>query len=242
MSDKQAQGGGSAAPESAKQPWALILDLDTAAVDGVEALYAAYAEALSAQGIALDPVLFARFLLGEPTAGGLNALLALLKQPRDKAAKVIEALQPALEQALLKAPVRPVSKALAELVVQRGGRVLALTSLAPEVAARLLAQVGLAADTPVVQVHPEGCGVLGSDAWFRTVHTAQIPEHRCFALTATADSSRAAVCSHLTTAACLGPLTEHQDFGGVDWLGKGASAKDAAAIFEIFETRIAPYA
>lgn len=236
MSTNETQGDRSA--PAAERTWALILDLDTAAVEGVEALRGAYADALAPVGVALDTVLFARFLLGETPNFGLSSLFAHLKIPKDKVGGVAEAFHNALEAAILQAPVRATSKALVAQAAKREGTVIALTSFGPEASAKLLALLGLPEETTVVQVHADGSGYLGADAWFRAAHTAQLPERRCIAITATGDSARAAVMSNLNVAAYASPLTEHQDFGGVDWLGTGSSAKEAEAILDVLFARL----
>ncbi len=236
MSETDTQGDSPTA--AAERTWALILDLDTAAVDGVDALRKAFTDALSTIGITLEPVLFARFLLGETPTSGLSSLLTHLKQPKDKLSLVVEALHAAMGDSILQSPVRITARALVEQSERRGGVLVSLTSYPVEIHAKLLALLGLPEDARVVQVHPDGCGYLGPDAWFRAAHTAQIPERNCLAVTATADSARAAVMSNLTVAAFVGPLTEHQDFSGVDWLGKGSTAKEADVILEMLFARL----
>jgi len=226
------------AAAAAERTWALILDLDTAAVDGVEALRRAYTDAFAVAGITLDSVLFTRFLLGETLSYGISSLFAFLKQPKDKAAQIAEALLAGLEPAVLEAPVRPTAKALVEQARKRDGTIVCLTTFSPETSAKLLALLGLPEESTVVQVHPDGCGYLGADAWFRAAHTAQLPERNCIAVTATADSARGAVMSNLNVAAFVGPLTEHQDFSGVDWTGTGSSAKEADAILDVLFERL----
>jgi len=239
MSTTEPQGDSTvASAAAAERTWALILDLDTAAVDGVEALYRAYTDAFATAGITLDSVLFTRFLLGETLSYGIASLFAFLKQPKDKAAQIAEAMLAALNSAVLEAPVRATAKALVEQARKREGTIVCLTTFSPETSAKLLALLGLPEESTVVQVHPDGCGYMGADAWFRAAHTAQLPERNCIAVTATADSARGAVMSNLNVAAFVGPLTEHQDFSGVDWRGTGSSAKEAEAILNVLFERL----
>lgn len=218
--------------------WALLLDLEFAAVDGVLVLRNACAAVLADAGIALTDALFARFLLGETAANGIGALLNHLKQPKDKAAQLASAIQTAFNAEIVHAHVRPTVKALLKLAVEREGLVTAVTSLDSDIAAELLKAVGLPEDTAVLETKAEGWGYHGTETWLRLARGTHLAERHCMAVTATADSARTALMANLNVSVFASSLTNHQDFGGVDFVGLGTSAKDADVIVDAVLSRL----
>jgi hypothetical protein len=218
--------------------WALLLDLEFAAVDGVQALRSAYATALADAGITLTDAQFSRFLLGETVTDGVSALLNHLKQPKDKAAQLVAAVNTAFNGAIVGVPVRPTVKALLKLAAERNGLVTAVTSLDTDLASEMLKAIGLPEETAVLETKSEGCGYHGTETWVRLARGTHLTERHCMAVTATADSARSALMANVNVSVFTGPLTEHQDFGGVDCIGTGHSAKEADAIVETVLSRI----
>lgn len=218
--------------------WALLLDLEFAAVDGVRALRNAYGTALAEAGIEVTDALFTRFALGETAQDGVSAILGHLKQPKDKAAPLAAAVTSAFNAAVVAAPVRPAVKALFKAASERNGFVTVVTSLDSDLATELVKNVGLPEETAVLETKSEGFGFHGTETWVRLARGTHLAERRCMAITSTSDSARCALMANLNVAVFAGPLTDHQDFGGVDFVGAGTSAKEAESIVEIVLSRI----
>ncbi len=218
--------------------WSLVLDLDYAAVDGAEALYQAAEKVLEGRDLALDSARFVRFLLGEPAAAGLTALMNHLHQPKDAVPSLVQELLAAFETRILDASPRPAALELIRRATTENGHVVALTGLSERAAERLLAAVGLPADTTTISEQPDGFGYQTTEVWSKAQQATALSERHCMAVVGTADNARSALMANMNVAALVGARTEAQDFGGVDCISNGSEAHDADAVLELLQSRL----
>ncbi len=237
MSDKVKSKVADAAVQEKKLPgWALLLDLEFAAVDGMQVLYKAYEAAFKEAEIEFSEVLFARFAVEETAKVGVGGIFRYLKQPKNKVAKLAEKIEEAYSAAIASAQALPIIKPLVKAVTENDGAFAVVTSLPAEAAADLIKKTGLPESTLVSEVPLEGYGYRSSESWtLAGVGLQQFPR-RMIACAGAGAAAREALSARMHLAAFYSPHTEFQDFSGADFVSSGV-AKDAAAIVKFMETR-----
>ena len=209
--------------------WALLLDIDFAAMNGILCYRDVAADVLKGQGIDLSDGMFARFLLADGVDGGMKALFAFLKKS-ESPADVAEAIRAAfVEKQVAMEPAAAV-KALIKAAESAGGTVVCVSSFGEEHTGKVLAALKLSDDTAVIEARQSDWGMYSSDVWVRAMRMAGLPARNCVAVAAHAKSGRSAMMAGLNIAALVTPLTEHMDFTGADYVGDALSSKGTDAI------------
>ena len=209
--------------------WAVLLDIDFAATNGIACYREVAAEALKGQGIDLSDGMFVRFLLADGVEGGMKALFAFLKKP-ESPADAVEAIRAAFAEKLAAAEPVAAVKALIKATESSGGTVVCVSSFGEEHTEKVLAALKLSDDTAVIEARQADWGMYSSDVWVRAMRMAGLPARNCVAVAAHAKSGRSAMMAGLNIAALVTPLTEHMDFTGADYVGDAASSKGTDAI------------
>ncbi len=218
--------------------WAIVLDLDFAAVDGAEAFYRAAERVLAGQDVEFDAGRFVRHLLGNSPTAGLNSLMQHQKKPNDTVATLAKELLAGFQAEIVGLTPRPAVQELIRQAATANGHVVALSSLPGAAAEQLRSIVGLPDDATIVLEPAEWLGYHPTETWARVQQGTALPERHCMAVVGTADNARSALMANLNIAAFIGERTEAQDFGGVDWLGAGAEPADAEAVLDLLRSRL----
>ena len=212
--------------------WALLLDIDFAAMDGIQCYRDVAVEALKGQGIDLSDGMFVRFLLTDGVEGGVKSLYAFLKKP-ESPADTVEAIRTAFAGKL--AATEPVAavKALIKAAETAGGTVVCVSSFGEEHTGKILAALKLSDDTAVIEARQSDWGMYSADVWVRAMRMAGLPARNCVAVAMHSKSGRSAMMAGLNIAVLATVLTEHMDFTGADYVGDAASPKGTDAIVEL---------
>jgi beta-phosphoglucomutase-like phosphatase (HAD superfamily) len=217
------------ATEFVPAAWAVLLDIDFAAVNGALCYREAAAEALKGHGIDLSDGMFARFMLTDGVEGGTKALFSFLKRS-ESPADTVEAIRAAFAEKLAAAEPAAAVKALIKAAESKGGTVVCVSSFGEEHTGKILAALKLPDDTAVIEARQSDWGVYPSDVWIRAMRMASLPARNCVAVVTHAKSGRSAMMAGLNIAVLATPLTEHMDFTGADFVGDASSSKGTDTI------------
>jgi len=222
--------------ESVPATWALLLDIDFAAVNGIACYRSAVAEVLKGHGVDLSDGAFARFFLTDGVENGTKAFFASLKRV-ESLPEIVEAIRAAfVEKQTATAPAAAV-KALIKAAEAQGGGVVCISSFGEEHTGKILAALELSDDTAVIEARQSDWGVYSTDVWVRAMRMAGLPTKHCVAVAAHAKSGRSAMMASLNIAALVSPLTEYMDFTGADYVGDIASTEGTQAIVDLVKPK-----
>jgi beta-phosphoglucomutase-like phosphatase (HAD superfamily) len=193
----------------------VIVEFDFAVLPGHRLLQDVCSARLAKEGVKLDALSMARFMVGKSFSSGLNALCAKQQKTLDVPAVVAECNEQFA--AALTASLASVPAGFAEFVsalLAKGVKVVLVSRVDSEAVKALFP----AATDKLVVVHesPSSFGFYSWDGWRRSARKNDLHDRLCVAVGGSGFSVKGALAAGMGALVKVNPETEYQDFGGCD--------------------------
>ena len=222
-------------------PWAVLVDLDYAAVSGFRTLCALYKEAFAEKGATLSDARFAASLLGEPSVETVATLLKTLAPDasREAAEEIQDAVAARFAREIAKAAPLATTAPILQKAIGKGCKLIFVSSLEnADVTDGVVQALGLDPEETSVTRTSEPWGHHSRRAWEKAIKLLDLVDRpdRCIVFLNTTASVRGAIATGAKVVAIASDMTEALDFSGCDYvISENAPAKELAkALDEIF--------
>ncbi len=231
------ESAGAPASAAAAPSFAIIMELDSLAIQGRSLRFAALKSLLSAEGVALDVPLFSRYCLHSSPEHSLDHLAAGLKKEKLNAAKLVERYKEKIAEAYLSSgtTLAPGLSKLLDAALERGFALGAISIQTQETADKIAENVGLLArGVKVIAFGEVGKDFPKADAWLKMAKALSRTPRRCMALTSSMSSCKSALSADLYCIAVPDEFTSCQDFSGANRVAESLSDVNVKELLETF--------
>ncbi len=202
----------------------LLFELETVAFAGRKRLYDLLKKSLTAAGVQLSPALFGRYGLKPTPEQSIASLIENAGSGKGDANKISAEMSAVYTRDLREKaePNEAITKLLAA-AAKKGFMLGALSALAEEDAAAVVAKLGLTADIKLLAQKPDEPNFPRADVWLKLLKTVSKSSRPAIAVVSSQVASKSALAAGLRVVVAPDDFTGHQDFGGADIVVDSAS-------------------
>lgn len=220
----------------AASPYALLFELEGAAVQGRQAEYDALQSVLSGHKVKLNPHTFARHCLNINPSVYLSSLIEACGGKGAASAELVEEIKNGVALFLSsdEAILNPVLAQLLSTAHKRGLEHACVTAVKESAVKALLSKWGEPIQSSrVLSVETNGRWYPRSDVWVKAAKTLSRTPRQCIAVVGSHYSMRAALAAGMRCIVIPDSFTSFQDFSGADAVVDNVADLDAAKLLDL---------